>query len=78
MISGCWKGNLVAEFPVPLPDGRYYYYVVALRDGEPVAILERQENDILTCYDGVGQRLGTTDRYQNKIAPCSIQFPRDD
>lgn len=78
VISGCWKGNLVAEFPVPLPDGGYYYYVVALRDGEPVAILERQENDILTCYDGVGQRLGTTDRYQNKIAPCSIQFPRDD
>ena len=78
VISGCWKGTLVVEFPVLLPDGGYYYDVVALQDGEPVAILERQENGILTFYDGAGQMLGTTDRYQNKIAPCSIQFPRDD
>ena len=78
MLSGCWKGTLVAEFPLSLPDGGYYYCFVALRDGEPVAMMTRQANGILTFYDGTGQMLGTTDRYQDQIAPLSLQFPRDD
>lgn len=78
MISGCWKGILVASFPLSLPDGGYYHCFVALRDGEPVAIMERQANGILTLYDGDGKLLGTTDRFQDKIAALSVQFPRDD
>lgn len=78
MLSGCWKGTLVAEFPLSLPDGGYYYYFIALRDGKPVAMMTRQANGVLTFYDGTGQMLGTTDRYQDQIAPLSIQFPRDD
>lgn len=78
VISGCWNGTLMVEFPLYLPDGSYYYCFVALRDGEPVAMMERQEDGVLTFYDGTGQMLGTTDRYRDKIAPCSIQFPRDD
>ena len=78
VISGCWKGTLVASFPLSLPDGSYYHCFVALQDGTPIAIMERQANGILTFYDGTGQMLGTTDRYQDQIAPLSVQFPRDD
>ena len=78
MISGCWKGTLVASFPLSLPDGSYYHCFVALQDGTPIAIMERQANGILTLYDGEGKMLGTTDRYQDKIAALSVQFPRDD
>lgn len=78
VISGCWKNTLLADFPLFLPDGTCYYYFVALQDGEVAGIMERQENGVLTFYDGNGQVIGANDCYQDKIAPLSIQFPRDD
>ncbi len=78
VISGCWNGILVVSFPLSLPDGSYYHCFVALQDGTPIGIMERQANGILSFYDGDGKLQGTTDRYQDKIAPLGVQFPRDD
>ena len=77
VISGCWCGTLLVEFPLNEPDGDKYYFYVALRDGEAVGLIERQ-NEIFTFYNGNGQVLGTDDSYQGSLAPLSMQFPRDD
>ncbi len=78
LITGCWNNTLLAELPLYLPDGTSYYYYVALQGGEITGFMEKHDGGILTFYNETGQLIGTTDCYQNRIAPLSIQFPRAD
>lgn len=77
-IKGYWEDTLIAAFPVTAPDGTYNYFYVAVQNDSIVGAMAKHDDGILTFYNADMQEIGTDDRFQGRIAPLSIQFPRTD
>lgn len=78
VISGCWENTLMIEFPITAADGTYNYFYVAVQNDSILGAMAKHDGGVLTFYNANMQQIETDNRYQDLVAPLSIQFPRTD